>query len=273
VSVLYIIATPIGNLEDISLRALRLLGQVSLSAAEDTRTTRHLLDSYKIKNRLTSYHEHNKKTKLDHILEQLKSGDVALVSDAGMPGLSDTGYELISAAIEQNIPVVPVPGPSALITAVVISGLPANQFMYLGFLPRRKVERIKLFKSLVNEPRTLVTFESPHRILQSLRDALESLGNRRLAVCRELTKIYEEVFRGTISQALSHFSTPLGEFTLVISGKEDRPPEVNANIENELLDLFRNGVKAREAAAALSAKSGIPRNQLYQTWLKITKGE
>jgi 16S rRNA (cytidine1402-2'-O)-methyltransferase len=273
VSALYIIATPIGNLEDISLRALRLLGEVKLIAAEDTRTTRHLLKNYKIKGTLTSYHEHNKKTKLSYIMEQLRQGDVALVSDAGMPGLSDTGYELISAAIEHGIPVVPVPGPSALITALVVSGLPTNQFLYLGFLPRHKGERQKLFKSIATETRTLVAFESPHRIQRSLQDALETLGDRQLAICRELTKIYEEVFRGTITQALSHFSSPIGEFTLVISGNQVSPPGINKVIEGQLLELFLQGTKAKEAVAIVTETSGIPRNKLYQTWLKITKGE
>ncbi len=218
-SVLYVIATPIGNLEDISLRALRLLREVKLIAAEDTRTTRRLLNVYNIKTPLTSYHEHSKRAKLDYLLDYLKKEDLALVSEAGMPGLSDPGYELIVAAIEQGIPVVPIPGASAVITALVISGLPTDQFLYVGFLPRRKGQRQRLLSSIVDERRTIVAFETPHRLKETLRDIEEILGDRRLSVCRELTKIHEEIFRGRVSQAREHFVEPRGEFSLVIEGK------------------------------------------------------
>ena len=217
--VLYVIATPIGNLEDISLRALRLLQEVKLIAAEDTRTTRHLLNAHDIKTPLTSYHEHSKRGKLDYLLNYLEQGDMALVSEAGMPGLSDPGYELIIAAIERGISVVPIPGASAVITALVVSGLPTDQFIYLGFLPRRKGQRQRLFSSIVDEPRTIVAFETPHRLSEALSDIEEILGNRRLSVCRELTKVHEEIFRGRVSQAREHFAEPRGEFSLVIEGK------------------------------------------------------
>ena len=217
--VLYVIATPIGNLEDISLRALRLLQEVKLIAAEDTRTTRHLLNAHDIKTPLTSYHEHSKRGKLDYLLNYLEQGDMALVSEAGMPGLSDPGYELIIAAIERGISVVPIPGASAVITALVVSGLPTDQFLYLGFLPRRKGQRQRLFSSIVDEPRTIVAFETPHRLSEALSDIEEILGNRRLSVCRELTKVHEEIFRGRVSQAREHFAEPRGEFSLVIEGR------------------------------------------------------
>lgn len=217
--VLYVIATPIGNLEDISLRALRLLSEVKLIAAEDTRTTRHLLNAHNIKTPLTSYHEHSKRAKLDYLLDYLEKEDLALVSEAGMPGLSDPGYELIVAAIERGISVVPIPGASAVITALVVSGLPTDQFIYLGFLPRRKGQRQRLLSSIVDEPRTIVAFETPHRLRKALSDIEEILGNRRLSVCRELTKVHEEIFRGRVSQAREHFSEPRGEFSLVIEGK------------------------------------------------------
>jgi len=217
--VLYVIATPIGNLEDISLRALRLLQEVKLIAAEDTRTTRHLLNAHNIKTPLTSYHEHSKKAKLDYLLNYLEKEDLALVSEAGMPGLSDPGYELIVAAIERGISVVPIPGASAVITALVVSGLPTDQFIYLGFLPRRKGQRQRLLSSIVDEPRTIVAFETPHRLRKALSDIEEILGNRRLSVCRELTKVHEEIFRGRVSQAREHSTEPRGEFTLVIEGK------------------------------------------------------
>ncbi len=217
--VLYVIATPIGNLEDISLRALRLLREVKLIAAEDTRTTRRLLNAYNIKTQLTSYHEHSKRAKLDYLLDFLEKEDLALVSEAGMPGLSDPGYELIVAAIERGISVVPIPGASAVITALVISGLPTDQFLYLGFLPRRKGQRQRLLGSIIDEPRTIVVFETPHRIGKALSDIEEILGNRRLTICRELTKIHEEIFRGSVSQAREYFTEPRGEFSLVIEGK------------------------------------------------------
>lgn len=273
VSALYIIATPIGNLEDITLRALRLLGQVKLIAAEDTRTTRHLLNAHNIKATLTSYHEHNKMAKLGYLLHCLEEGDVALVSEAGMPGLSDTGYELIVAAIERGIPVVPVPGASAVTTALVASGLPANQFLYVGFLPRQKGDRQRLLKSVVNEPRTIIAFEAPHRLASSLKEALEILGDRKVAICREVTKIHEEIFRGTVSQAIAHFAQPRGEFTLVIAGKTAKEPEINKQIELRLRKLHKQGATAKEAVSQLSQTTGIPKKKLYQAWLRLSKGD
>ena len=216
---LYVIATPIGNLEDISLRALRLLREVKLIAAEDTRTTRRLLTAYDIKTPLTSYHEHSKRAKLDYILDYLEKEDLALVSEAGMPGLSDPGYELIVSAIERGISVVPVPGASAVITALVVSGLPTDQFVYVGFLPRRKGQRQRLLNSIAEERRTIVAFETRHRLTGVLNEIEEILGDRRLCVCRELTKVHEEIFRGRMSQAREHFAEPRGEFSLVIEGK------------------------------------------------------
>ena len=218
-AVLYVVATPIGNLEDISLRALRLLRKVKLIAAEDTRTTRHLLDAYNIKTQLTSYHEHSKRAKLEYLLDYVEKEDLALVSEAGMPGLSDPGYKLIVAAIERGIPVVPIPGASAVITALVVSGLPTDGFLYVGFLPRRKGQRQRLLSSIADEPRTIVAFETPHRLKEALSDIEETLGDRRLSVCRELTKVHEEIFRGRVSEARQHFTEPRGEFSLVIEGK------------------------------------------------------
>jgi 16S rRNA (cytidine1402-2'-O)-methyltransferase len=217
--ILYVIATPIGNLDDISLRALRLLKEVKLIAAEDTRKTRHLLNTYNIKTPLTSYHEYSKRAKLDYLLDYLEKEDLALVSEAGMPGLSDPGYELIVASIERGISVVPIPGASAVITALVVSGLPTDQFLYVGFLPRRKGQRQRLLSSIVDESRTIIAFETPHRLREALSDLEEILGDRRLSVCRELTKVHEEIFRGRVSQAREHFVEPRGEFSLVIEGK------------------------------------------------------
>ena len=205
---LFVVATPIGNLEDISQRAIRVLKEVKLIAAEDTRKTRKLLTAYDIKTPTTSYHEHNKLTKLEYIVNRLEQDDVALVSDAGMPGISDPGYELISALSAKNIPIIPIPGPSALLSALVVSGLPTDRFLYLGFPPHKSGERKKFLKNNFNEKGTLVFFESPHRINETLQDMFEILGNRRIAVCRELTKIHEEVFRGTLEQTLNRFNAP-----------------------------------------------------------------
>ncbi len=217
--ILYVVGTPIGNLEDISLRALRVLRDVGLIAAEDTRKTRRLLSAYDIDTPLTSYHEHTKKAKLDHLLDHLEREDVALVSEAGMPGLSDPGYDLVVGAIDRGILVAPIPGPSAVITALVVSGLPTDQFVYVGFLPRRKGQRQRLLGSVSDESRTIVAFETPHRLTEALTDIGEILGDRRVSVCRELTKVHEEIFRGRVSQARERFAQPRGEFSLVIEGK------------------------------------------------------
>jgi 16S rRNA (cytidine1402-2'-O)-methyltransferase len=221
VPVLYVVATPIGNLEDITLRALRVLGEVQLIAAEDTRTARKLLNRYNIKTRLTSYFEHNKRMKMPVLLEMLEEQDIALISEAGMPGISDPGYELIKAAIEKDIQVVALPGSSAVTTALAVGGLPANQFVYLGFLPRKKGEKRSLLASVRDEPRTILCFESPYRVVDSLAAMQEVLGDRNVAVCRELTKLHEEVFRGPLSSAVKHFQKPRGEFTIVIQGTGD----------------------------------------------------
>ncbi len=267
---LYVVATPIGNLEDITLRAIRILKEVGLIAAEDTRKTRHLLNAYGIKTRLTSYHEHNKIAKLSYLLDCLQVKDLALVSEAGMPGLSDPGYELIAAAAQRGIQITPIPGASAVVTALVVSALPANQFTYLGFLPRKNAERIRLLQSIAHEHRTVVAFESPNRLLSSLDDMAQVLGNRRIAIVRELTKIHEEVFRGSISEAADYFQQPRGEFTLVIEGeKEAEKPVLTSDIEQELRQLQNQGITAKEAVKRLSLTTGLSRRELYQAWLKL----
>jgi 16S rRNA (cytidine1402-2'-O)-methyltransferase len=267
---LYIVATPIGNLEDISLRALRTLREVKLIAAEDTRRTRQLLASYDIKTPTTSYHERNKLTKLDYILDFLKSeGDVALVSDAGMPGISDPGHELVVAASQRGIPIVPIPGASVVITALAVSGLDTGDFRYLGFLPHKASARQKLLKSVASEPATIVVLETPHRLTAALSDILEVLGDREMAVCRELTKLHEEVFRGRVRQAIEHFTEPRGEFTLVIAGKKEaEKPQLTEAVEKELQKLRRSGVRAKEAVAKLAEETGLSKKELYRAWLK-----
>jgi 16S rRNA (cytidine1402-2'-O)-methyltransferase len=269
-SVLYVVATPIGNLEDISLRALRVLGEVKLIAAEDTRKTRRLLTVYDIKTPLTSYYEHNKLTKLDYILGRLQEEDVALVSEAGMPGISDPGYELILAAAKQNINVVPVPGPSAITTALAVSGLPTDKFTFIGFLPPRTAARRKSLAAISGEAGTIIVLEAPHRLAAALEDIFNVLGDRRIAVCRELTKLHEEIFRGTVGGALKYFTAPRGEFTLVIEGKgSGEKPLLTDAIEKQLRRMYLNGVPAKEAVAAVAGETGLKRKELYQTWLKM----
>ena len=267
--VLYVVATPIGNLEDVSLRALRTLREVKLIAAEDTRKTRRLLAKYDIKTPMTSYYEGNKQTKMDYILGCLEGGDVALVSEAGTPGISDPGYELVVACAQRGIPVVPIPGPSTIVTALVVSGLPTNRFTYIGFLPHKASGRRRLLQSIAGEYGTIVVLESPHRLLASLTDMLLVLGDRKVAVCRELTKVHEEVFRGMISQAIEHFTKPRGEFTLIIEGKrEEDKPRLTKEIERQLHDMYLAGVTAKEAIARVAEETGLSKRGLYQAWLK-----
>jgi 16S rRNA (cytidine1402-2'-O)-methyltransferase len=267
-SAIYIVATPIGNLEDITLRAIRTLREVSLIAAEDTRKTRQLLKTYGIKTPLTSYHEHNKLTKLDYILGQLEQGDVAIVSDAGMPGISDPGYELINAAVKKDLKIIVIPGPSALTASLAVSGQPTDSFYYLGFLPHKAGDRKKTLKSRSNEKSTLVLFESPHRLKASLIDMLDILGDRQIAVCREMTKIHEEIFRGRISEAIGHFTEPRGEFTLVIAGnteivKQAMVPDIIIQLEQ----MRKSGMTAKQAIGQITEQSGLSRKELYQAWI------
>jgi 16S rRNA (cytidine1402-2'-O)-methyltransferase len=267
---LYVVGTPIGNLEDISLRALRVLREVSLIAAEDTRRARVLTDHYEIDTPTTSYFEGNKLTKLDAVLAALAEADVALISEAGMPGLSDPGYELIQAAIEHGYPVVPVPGPTAPVTALVVSGLPTDSFLFLGYLPRRQSRRRRLLGGLTREPHTLIAFETPHRLRESLADIEASLGNRPLALCREMTKVHEEVWRGTISEARAAFDEhdPRGEFTLVVGGATDEKQRWDEEqVRAALDDLLAQGVRRPDAAKQVAEISGWDRGAVYKLTL------
>jgi 16S rRNA (cytidine1402-2'-O)-methyltransferase len=267
---LYIVATPIGNLEDITFRAIRTLKEVKLIAAEDTRTTRRLLSAYDIKTPITSYHEHNKLTKLDYILSRLEIEDVALVSDAGMPGISDPGFELISAVIRSKIPVIPIPGPSALVSAIAASGLPTDNFYFMGFLPHKAGERRKLLTATARITQTLILFESPHRIIETLHDIQDIFGNRKMAICRELTKIHEEIFRGTVSEAREHFASPRGEFTVVIKGDTvASKPVLDNNVEDRIRHMQQSGNTAKAAISQLVGETGISRKELYLAWIKM----
>jgi len=222
-SVLYIVSTPIGNLEDITLRAIRTLREVNLIAAEDTRHTRQLLAHFDIHTPITSFFEGNQLRKGEKLISRLKGGDnLALVSDAGTPTVSDPGYQLVVRCIEAEISVVPIPGVSACIAAASVAGLPLHNFVFEGFLSPKSGKRKRHLEGLSNERRTLIFYESPHRLIPFLQAVMELFGNRRIAVARELTKKFEEVFRGNVSQAIEKFQgvLPRGEFTVVIAGKE-----------------------------------------------------
>ena len=274
-STLYLVATPIGNLEDISARALRILREVRLIAAEDTRQTAKLLQRYDIHTRSLSYYEHNKLVRLEQVLEVLQEGDVALVSDAGTPALNDPGYELVRAALAAGHEVSPIPGACAPIAALVASGLPTDSFLYLGYLPRKAVERQRLLTQVSSLPYTLIFLEAPHRLLVSLQDLQAELGDRQIAVGRELTKLYEEIFRGSLSEACEHFTkhAPRGEFTLVLAGnitQTERWTEERLNAELQV--QLTKGEPTSQLAARFARPSGWSRREIYQHLLK-TQGK
>lgn len=264
---LFIVPTPIGNLEDITLRALRVLKQSSLIAAEDTRTTARLCTHFDIHTPLTSYHEHNKLSKLDAVLAALETGNVALVTDAGTPGLSDPGYELIQTVIASGHRVVPLPGPSALLPALIASGLPTDTFLYLGFLPRKASARHSALQAIRDIPHTLVFYEAPHRLVETLHDMLDILGSRQVCIARELTKLHEELWRGSLDDALAEFSQrdPRGEITLVVEGHSPQPDSVwtDEQVRAALSDRLAQGESRSAAAKAIAAESGWPRRDVY----------
>ncbi len=272
--VLFLVATPIGNLEDLSPRAVRVLRESKLIAAEDTRHTGILLKRFEIQTPLTSYFEHNKLHKLDAILAALADGNVALVSDAGTPAINDPGYELVRAALASGFDVRPVPGPSAPVAALSVSGLPTDAFTYLGYLPHKPTERRKFVTQIANLRHTLIFLESPHRLLASLADLLAILGDRQICVAREMTKLFEEYWRGPISGALAHFQSRevRGEFTLVVGGKMKE--ERSLWSEEELLAAIdaglNSGKSAKEISAELAEQSGWRKKEVYA--LVIQKG-
>lgn len=221
---LYVVSTPIGNLEDVTLRALRVLREVDLIAAEDTRRTAKLLNHYGIRTPLTSYHQHNERRRLPVLAEKLKSGArIALVSDAGTPGISDPGVRLVRAALEAGATVQPVPGPSAVLAALVVSGFSTDEFSFVGYPPRRSSDRKGWLSRLASDPRTLILFEAPHRIQATLADILEVLGDRPIVLARELTKLHEEIHRGRVSDVIRQLGRPRGEYTIVLAGCETHP--------------------------------------------------
>ena len=265
-SKLYLVATPIGNLEDITFRAVRILKEVPLIAAEDTRTSKTLLKAYQINTKLTSYHDHNKESKTPKLIDHLKSQDLALVSDAGTPAINDPGFYLVKAALEAGHQVIPIPGPSAPVAALSASGFPTDNFLYLGYLPRKTKGRKDFLEDVKEHPWTLVFLETPHRLIQSLEDMLVVLGDREIAVARELTKLHEEIFRGAISEAREHYSQyePKGEITLIISGRGNE----TVWSKEELLGALREEGKLGELsptrlAKTLADKSGWSRRDIY----------
>ena len=277
--ILYICGTPIGNLEDITLRALNILKKVKLIAAEDTRHTKKLLNHYRINTKATSYYEYNKFKKAPYLVEILKNGqDIALVSDAGMPGISDPGYVLIDLALRNNIKIIPVPGVSALITALIVSGLPTDKFVFEGFLPRKIKERKRYFKSIENEERTIIFYETPHRLKRALKDMLEIWGDRKIVIARELTKKYEEIIRGNLSKVLNEINTKeiKGEITLVVQGgirkKENNTIDFLKSeciMEEYLKKLKKQGYSSKDIIKITKEKLNIPKNLIYKKLLKI----
>jgi len=273
---LYVVATPIGNLADITLRALSVLREVDLIAAEDTRVTHNLLEHYGIDTPTTPYHQHSLGGKAEQLLDMLKSGkSIALVSDAGTPGISDPGHELIKLAISNGIAVVPIPGPNAIITALVVSGLSTRRFTFDGFPPRRLSERRTFFSTLKAETRTMVFYESPNRLVSTLRDMLAVLGDRPIAIIREATKVFEEVFRGNVSSAIERFTAvkPKGEVTIVLAGSTDSGADVSVSqIDTALRECLEKGLSERDAVRAVAAVYPVPKKEIYKHMVQM-KGE
>ncbi len=281
---LYIVSTPIGNLEDITLRAIRILKEVSIIAAEDTRHTQKLLNHYQIATHQTSYHDHNKEEKAEILISKIKNGkDAALVCDAGTPGISDPGYYLIKRSIEEAIQIVPIPGVSAVIAGLSVSGLPTDRFVFEGFLPKGKA-RQKYLKTLEKEERTIILYESPHRLLKTLRDIHDILGNRRIVVGRELTKLHEEIARGTAQEIISAFENKKikGEITIIIEGATPLSPllgkegmgEINGGEVQDIKGLIeeimaKENVSKSEAARIAAKRLGISKKEAYKESLKI----
>jgi 16S rRNA (cytidine1402-2'-O)-methyltransferase len=273
---LYIVGTPIGNLEDITLRALRILKSVSLIAAEDTRKAYGLLKHYEIQTPLTSLFEANERRKVDQILEALSSGDVAVISEAGMPGISDPGYPLIRAAIKQGVPVVPIPGPSAHTAALVASGLPTDRFTFVGFLPRKRSERDRVLGTLAPLTSTLVVYAAPHRLRAILESMYAAWGSREIAICRELTKLHEEIWRGTLQEARSWAASKpaRGEYTLVIAGADEEEARWRAEqVQTALAQHLAQGLSPSRAAREVASLSGWSRRDVYELQIDMKHDE
>jgi 16S rRNA (cytidine1402-2'-O)-methyltransferase len=271
---LYIVATPIGNLEDMTFRAVRVLAEVSLIAAEDTRHSRKLLNHYGIRTPLTSYHDHNERLKTDHLLERLAAGDsLALITDAGTPAIADPGFRIVQAAAAAGIRIVPLPGASALVTALSASGLPSDRFAFEGFLPSRQHKRRERLTELATEPRLLVFYEAPHRLADSLADMAAILGDRPAVVARELTKLHEELHRDTLPALARHFQETgaRGEMVILVS-PADTGSTLNLVDPEQLLRgyLLDQGMSLKEAVARVVAETAISRSKVYASALSLT---
>ncbi|QLE57641.1 16S rRNA (cytidine(1402)-2'-O)-methyltransferase [Nostoc sp. TCL26-01] len=271
---LYIVGTPIGNLEDITFRAVRILQTVDLIAAEDTRHTGKLLQHLQIKTPQISYHEHNRTSRIPELLENLQTGKaIALVSDAGMPGISDPGYELVKACVEAGLTVVPIPGASAAITALSAAGLPTDRFVFEGFLPAKSQQRREYLEFLQTESRTLIFYESPHRLRETLQDLAQVWGSdRQIVLARELTKLYEEFWRGNIAEAIAHYQQrePQGEYTIIVAGNIANETQLTeAQLKAELQQLISQGITRSQASRQLAKYTALNRRQIYQLALSI----
>lgn len=264
------VPTPIGNLEDVTFRAVRVLREVPLVLAEDTRHTRKLLAHYGISARLESYHQHNKRSRLHVILDRLSLEDIALVSDAGMPAVSDPGFELIEAAVKAGVGIEVLPGPSALVTAVVAAALPAPGFVFLGFLSRSTGDRRRQLQQVARLPYALVLYEAPHRVITTLRDVLTVLGDRDAVAARELTKVHEEIVRSNVSGLLQRYEQqePRGEFTLVLRGATETAEDRTAEILDVLRQRRLQGQRGRDAVSDIMARYGLDRNDAYRLWIE-----
>ena len=274
--VLYVVATPIGNLEDVTLRALRVLAEVDLIAAEDTRRTRVLLTRHGIQKPLTSYHDAVERERAPRIVERLRAGaSVALVSDAGTPGIADPGYHLVRGALEAGIPVVPIPGPSAVAALVSVAGLPADRFVFEGFLPTRPGPRAERLKALAAEPRALVFYEAARRLPAFLSAARDALGDREVVIARELTKLHEELLRGRLSDlAVLVADRPAlrGEVTVLVAGAGDQAPVAGAvDLDGRIAAARAAGLGVRELSVRLAAETGLPRREIYQRALALER--
>lgn len=275
---LYLCATPIGNLEDITYRVLRILKEVDLIAAEDTRNSIKLLNHFEIKTPMTSYHEYNKYEKGRYLVEQMQEGkNIALITDAGTPGISDPGEELVAMCCEAGIPVTSLPGPAACITALTISGLPTRRFAFEAFLPSDKKERAVILEELKQETRTIILYEAPHRLVKTLEELSEKLGDRKIALCRELTKKHETVFRGSLLEAVSWYqeNPPKGECVMVLEGRSREEMEQEARQQWEDMPLqahmehyMSQGIDKKEAMKLVAKDRGISKRDVYQALLK-----
>jgi 16S rRNA (cytidine1402-2'-O)-methyltransferase len=273
---LYVVATPIGNLEDITLRALRILKEVDLIAAEDTRHTQILLNHYDIHTPLTSYHEHNERTKAQPLVERLVRGEnVALLCDAGTPAIADPGYRLVIEATRAGVRVIPLPGASALAAVLSASGLPTDRFVFEGFLPAKKQERKTKLQALRNESRTLVFYEAPHRLMESLQDLQQILGDREIVVAREVSKVYEEFLRGTLDKIIAQLAeqTVKGEITLVVRGSTNESSVSEKELEAEIQQLAEGGMGIKAISEFLSDRYHVSKRKVYQMALQLRKSE